>query len=118
MLAACIDFLTSLAEFPAIIQVVNIEGTQPGERLDYIVETFFRGQDWPFTALLAEGQSQGVFRDVHVTVPFTLLAHGAGALVVLRPLVEAADRRLRTEPEGLSRTIASAADLIVRGLKA
>lgn len=116
MLAACIDFLESLAEFPAIIQVVNIEGTQPGERLDYIVETFFRGQDWPFTTLLAEGQAQGVFRDVHVTVPFTLLAHGAGALVALRPLMAAVSPRTGKEPDGLARTIEGAASLIVRGL--
>ena len=60
----------------------------------------------------------GVFRQMHVSVPFTMLAHGAGALVALRPLVEAVDRRLRTEPEALSGTIASAADLIVRGLRA
>lgn len=116
MLAACTDFLESLAEFPAIIQVVNIEGTQPGERLDYIVETFFRGQDWAFTALLTEGQAKGVFRDVHVTVPFTLLAHGAGALVALRPLMEAVSPRTSAEPDGLARTIEAAASLIVRGL--
>ena len=117
MLAACTDLLESLAEFPAIIQVVNIEGTQPGERLDYIVETFFRGQDWPFTALLAEGQAQGVFRDVHVTVPFTLLVHGAGALVALRPLMEAVSPRTSREPDGLARTIDASTSLIVRGLK-
>ena len=67
---------------------------------------------------LAQGQAAGVFRQMHVSVPFTMLAHGAGALVALRPLVEAVDRRLRTEPEALSGTIASAADLIVRGLRA
>ncbi len=118
MRAACEDFLHTLAEQPAIVQLMNMEGARSSERLDYIVATFFRGRAWPFTELLAEGQSRGVFRKVHVSVPFTMLAHGAGALVVLRPLVEAADRRLRTEPEALSRTIASAADLIVRGLKA
>lgn len=117
MLAACTDFLESLAEFPAIIQIVNIEGAQPGERLDYIVETFFKGQDWPFTTLLAEGQEQGVFRNVHVTVPFTLLAHGAGALVALRPLMEAVSPRTGKELDGLARTIEAAVSLIVRGLK-
>ena len=118
MRAACIDFLHTLARQPAIVQLMNVEGARRGERLDYIVSTFFRGRPWPFTELLAQGQAAGVFRQMHVSVPFTMLAHGAGALVALRPLVEAVDRRLRTEPEALSGTIASAADLIVRGLRA
>lgn len=116
MLAACIDFLESLAEFPAIIQVINIEGAQRSDRLDYIVKTFFRGQTWPITTLLAEGQAAGVFRDVHVTVPFTLLAHGAGALVALQPLMEAVNHRFSRKSDGLAYVIEASAGLIVRGL--
>lgn len=115
---ACVDFLESVAAYPAIVQVMNVEGARASERLDYIVATFFRGRTWPVSTLLAEGKAAGVFRDVHVTVPFTLLAHGAGALVALRPLVEAVDERLSSAPEALAQTIASAAELIVRGLKA
>ena len=118
MRAVCEDFLHTLALQPAIVQLMNVEGARRSERLDYIVGTFFRGRAWPFTELLAQGQAQGIFRQMHVSVPFTMLAHGAGALVVLRPLVEAADKRLRTQPEALSRTIASSAEMIVRGLKA
>lgn len=116
--AACVDFLESVAAFPAIVQLMNVEGSRASERLDYIVETFFRTRSWPIATLLDEGKAKGVFRDVHITVPFTMLAHGAGALVALRPLVEAVDARFSSEPEAISRTIASAADLIVRGLKA
>lgn len=115
--AACIEFLETLAEFPAIVQLMNIEGSRPSPRLDYIVNTFFRERHWPIVALLEEGRQSGLFRDVHVAVPFTLLAHGAGALVALRPLVEAVDERLRNAPEAQSRLIASAAELIVRGLR-
>lgn len=116
--AACVDFLESVAAFPAIVQLMNVEGARASERLDYIVETFFRSRSWPIATLLEEGKAKGVFRDVHITVPFTMLAHGAGALVALRPLVEAVDARFSSTPEAISRTIASAADLIVRGLKA
>lgn len=116
--AACVDFLESVAEFPSIVQLMNVEGARRGERLDYIVETFFRGRTWPIATLLDEGRAQGIFRDVHITIPFTLLAHGAGALVALRPLVEAVDERFSSAPDAISRTIASAAELIVRGLKA
>ncbi|MEN9682862.1 MAG: hypothetical protein RIQ99_1934 [Pseudomonadota bacterium] len=116
--AACVGFLETLAEYPAIVQLMNVEGARRSERLDYIVKTFFRSRRWPLADLLEEGQAAGIFRDVHITVPFTMLAHGAGALVALRPLVEAVDERLRSEPAALSRTIDSAADLIVRGLRA
>lgn len=116
--AACVDFLESVAAFPAIIQLMNVEGARASPRLDYIVETFFKARSWPIATLLEEGRVQGVFRDVHITVPFTLLAHGAGALVALRPLVEAADPRLDSSPEAISRTIADSVELIVRGLKA
>lgn len=117
MYAACVDFLESLAEFPAIVQLMNVEGARAGERLDYIVETFFRARSWPIAALLEEGIARGIFREVHITIPFTMLAHGAGALVALRPLMEAVDARFSSEPEAIARTIASAAELIVRGLK-
>lgn len=113
----CIRFLETVAAYPAIIQLMNVEGARPGPRLDHIVETFFRSRSWPFATLLAEGQAAGEFRPIHVTVPFTLLAHGAGALVALRPLVESVNTSLRTDPEGLTRTIEAAADMIVRGLR-
>ncbi|WP_374527491.1 TetR/AcrR family transcriptional regulator [Novosphingobium sp.] len=116
--AACVDFLESVAAFPAIIQLMNVEGACPGERLNYIVATFFRARSWPIATLLEEGQAKGVFRPVHVTIPFTLLAHGAGALIALRPLVEAVDVRFSNRPEAIARTIAESVDLIVRGLKA
>ena len=115
--AACVNFLETVAQFPAIIQLMNVEGARPSPRLDYIVETFFRSRAWPIAALIEEVQGSGLLRPVHIVVPFTLLAHGAGALVALRPLVEAVDSRLRQEPEARARLIASAAELIVRGLK-
>lgn len=117
LLLACRDFLHSVADFPAIIQVMNIEGVQRGPRLDYIVETFFHGRSWPIATLIEEGQAAGIFRQVHVTVPFTLLAHGAGALVALRPLIETVDTRLAREPGSIARAIEESATLIVQGLR-
>ncbi len=114
----CIRFLETVAAYPAIVQLMNTEGARPGARLDHIVETFFRARSWPFATLVAQGQASGEFRPVHISVPFTMLAHGAGALVALRPLVEAVDARMKSDPEGLTRTIEAAADMIVRGLKA
>lgn len=116
--AACIDFLGAVADCPAIVQLMNVEGARASARLDYIVETYFCRLDWPITALLREGRASGVFRDVPVTIAFTLLAHGAGALVALRPLIEAVNGQLKATPATLDQTVEMAADMIVRGLLA
>lgn len=113
MRTACRNFVVGLAEVPAIIQLMNGEGARPGERLTFIVDRFFRRRRWPIEVLLAEGQAAGRFRPVPVAVPFTLLAHGAGALIALRPLVAA------TASGGQGEAIdhaTAAAELIVRGL--
>lgn len=116
MRRACRDFVIGLAEVPAIIQLMNIEGARGGDRLRYIADTFFRGRLWPIQSLLFEGQTAGRFRSVHVAVPFTLLAHGAGALIALRPLVDATDARVRHPAADPIAFALEAADLIVRGL--
>lgn len=117
MRCACVNFLLGLAEIPAIIQLMNTEGARRSARLDHIVDTFFRDRPWPIHTLLKQGQKEGVFRRVHTAVPFTLLAHGAGALLVLGPMVEAVDARLGKRSSGqLTRAAEEAADLIVRGL--
>lgn len=118
MRRACLNFLLGLVEVPAIIQLMNTEGARRSERLEHIVETFFRGRAWRIHTLLKQGQKQGVFRKVHVAVPFTLLAHGAGALVVLRPMVEAVDARLGQPSGKLARAAEEAVDILVRGLLA
>ncbi|MCC7258786.1 MAG: helix-turn-helix transcriptional regulator [Gammaproteobacteria bacterium] len=116
MRCACRNFLLGLVETPAIIQLMNTEGGRRSERLDHIVGTFFRGRTWRIDTLLKQGQKQGVFRPVHTAVPFTLLAHGAGALVILRPLVEAVDVRLGKSSGKLMRAAEEAVDVLVRGL--
>ena len=64
---------------------------------------------------LVEGQAAGRFREMPVAVPFTLLAHGAGALMALRPLVGATASGARGEALDHA---TEAADPIVRGLLA
>lgn len=115
---ACVDFLHGVADFPAIFQIMNHEGANPGARLDHIVAQFFRGRNWPFVSLLQAGQRTGLFRPVHPAVPFTLLAHGGGALVGLLPLMQAVDHRLSASPTASHAMIEAAADIIVQGLRA
>ena len=113
MRLACRNFVVGLAEVPAIIQLMNVEGATPGDRLAFIADRFFRSRTWPIQSLLEAGQAQGLFRPVAVAVPFTLLAHGAGALIALRPLVEATGGEGTPPPFDHAM---EAAELIVRGL--
>lgn len=118
MRVACRNFVVGLSQVPAIIQLMNVEGARTGDRLTFIADRFFRGRVWPIQSLLVEGQAAGLFRAMSAAVPFTLLAHGAGALIVLRPLVEATDPGGLAVPTGPADHAMEAADLIVRGLLA
>lgn len=115
---ACVDFIETLAAFPAIVQLMNIEGARESDRLDYIVNSLLRGAEWPLVDILDEGMRTGLFRTMPIAVPFTMLAHGAGALVALRPLIEASYKELQFDQNARSRMIEDAAGLIVRGMKA
>lgn len=112
MRVACRNFVVGLTEMPAIVRLMNVEGASPSDRLDHIATKFFRRRTWPLQILLKEGQQAGIFRDVHPTVPFTLLAHGAGALVALRPLLDAA----HVAQNDAIQDACEAADIIVQGL--
>lgn len=118
MRIACRNFVVGLSRVPAIIRLMNVEGAREGDRLDFVADRFFRRRTWPIQRLLLEGQEVGLFRAMPSAIPFTLLAHGAGALIVLRPLVEATEPAPGAKPESLVDYATEAADLIVRGLLA
>ena len=113
---ACMNFLVGLMESPAIIKIMNIEGTRKTDRLAHVVDKFFRDEIWPFDVLLRKGQAEGVFWPIHPAVPFTMLAHGAGALIALRPLIELVDEELEVGSDGIMRLAEQATDIILRGI--
>ena len=51
-------------------------------------------------------------------VPFTLLAHGAGAMLALRPLIKTVDPRLTASDRAVQKSLEDAVDIIVTGLLA
>lgn len=115
---ACTHFLLGVADCPAIFRIMTAEGAIASDRLGYVVKKFFQQRSWPFVMLLREGQERGLLREVHPVVPFTLLANGGGALVVLRPLIEAIDQRFDDPSAGIAAAARDAAGIIVRGLLA
>lgn len=113
---ACCNFLEGLMEVPALVRLMNVEGTARSDRLEHIAAKFFHRRIWPLQTLLREGQEAGIFREVPAAVPFTLLAHGAGALIALGPLMNAADVSLNHAPRSAIGNAKEAAEIIVRGL--
>lgn len=111
-----LNFLMGLVESPAIFRIMNAEGVRTSDRLDYIVRKFFHQRSWAFTTILQKGQKEGVFRKVNAIVPFTLLAHGAGALLALQPLIETIDPRLTANDKTVRKSVEHAVDIIVNGL--
>lgn len=112
-----LNFLQGLAESPAIFKIMNNEGGHPSERLDYIVERFFHQRTWAFTTILQKGQKEGIFKKVNPVIPFTLLAHGAGALLALTPLIETVDPRLAPSGKVNRKSLEDVVDIIIRGLQ-
>ena len=113
-----LNFLMGLVESPAIFMIMNAEGGHQSERLDYIVQKFFHQRNWAFTDILKKGQKAGVFKKVNPVVPFTLLAHGAGAILALRPLIQTVDPRLTASARTVRKSLEDSVDIIVAGLLA
>ena len=112
------NFLLGLVESPAIFKIMNTEGGHPNDRLDYIVRKFFHQRTWAFSTILKKGQKEGIFKKVNPVIPFTLLAHGAGALIALRPLIEAVDPHLTASNKVIRKSLEDSVDVIVDGLLA
>lgn len=113
-----LNFLMGLVESPTIFMIMNAEGGHQSDRLDYIVQKFFHQRNWAFTDILTKGQSTGVFKKVNPVVPFTLLAHGAGAILALRPLIQTVDARLTASNRAVRKSLEDSVDIIVTGLLA
>ena len=97
---------------PSILRIINYEASQPGPRLDYIVETFVGPahdflENW--ISVLAE---KGAIRKPQTGLIYFLINHGAGSMFVFPGLSERLERiRANTEPN--PKTIREQAEQIV-----
>jgi len=78
------SFLMASIEFPALGQLMNREGAEPSERLDFIVTTVIRPQIAPLLGLLERLRASNQIRPVSTRTLFFLVAHGAEAPFTLR----------------------------------
>jgi len=78
------SFLTAAATFPALGQLMNREGVEQSDRLDYIFETVILPQISPMIELLDRLRAEKLIYLIPTRSLFFLVAHGAEAPFTLR----------------------------------
>jgi len=78
------SFLTAAASFPALGQLMNREGVEQSDRLDYIFETVILPQISPLIELLDRLRDTKRIHPLPTRSLFFLVAHGAEAPFTLR----------------------------------
>lgn len=111
------DFLFGVAAEPAILKLMNHEGSRNSPRLEYIAKNFFQGRADDLDALMNEGKKAGLVRNVRANMVFFLMAHGAGAYLCLQPLANYLGAPVSPSREAIQSDIETLADMIVRSIK-
>lgn len=111
------EFLRYSAEHPELALLMNIEGAQDTDRLDYIYENYIAPPLQPLDRLLRHLIAEGRVRPVSMRTVFLLLGHGATALFGLVPLARRLDRPDPTSAKTVREHIEAVTRIIVDGLK-
>jgi AcrR family transcriptional regulator len=112
------QFLRYAAEHPELGLIMNAEGAQDTERLDYIYERYIEPVLEPFDRLLRHLIAAGRVRPVSKRTWVLLVAHGAAAPFGLVPLARRLDRSDPTSRKEVSEHIEAVTRIIVDGLRA
>jgi AcrR family transcriptional regulator len=110
-------FLHYSAGHPEIGMVVNAEGTQAGERLDYIYDRYIGPVIAPFERLVAHLTEEGRVRPVSTRTLFMLIAHGGTAPFGLMPLARRFDRADPRSAKAVAEHAETVSRIIVDGLR-
>jgi hypothetical protein len=110
-------FLLYSAERPELLGLMNIEGRQDTERLDYVYNTYIGPALGPVQRLLEYLSGCGRTRPVSLRTFHFLLAHGAAAPFTLVPLARHFDDTDPLDPAEIEAHADLAADLLIRALE-
>jgi AcrR family transcriptional regulator len=114
--AAVRAFLVYSAERPELLGLMNIEGRQSTERLDYIYATYIEPALAPIGRLLDHLAAEGRTRPISLRTFNFLVAHGAGAPFTLAPLARLFDPADPLDPDAAAAYADEAADLIINAI--
>jgi AcrR family transcriptional regulator len=114
--AAVRAFLVYSAEHPELLGLMNIEGRQSTERLEYIYATYIEPALAPIGRLLDHLAAEGRTRPISLRTFNFLVAHGAGAAFTLAPLARLFDPADPLDPDAVAAYADEAADLIINAI--
>jgi AcrR family transcriptional regulator len=109
-------FVIFSAEHPELLGLMDIEGRQNTERLDYLYERYLKPSLAGIEALLEYLIAAGQVRKIEMRQLHFIVAHGAIALYTLVPLAERFDPRSPFEPGAVQAHADLIADFVVDGL--
>lgn len=81
-------FVQVAADHPELLRLMNIEGAEAGERLDYIAERYIEPQLARFQNLWAQLTDRGEVKSVPPEVIYFMITSGGGAMFASRALTE------------------------------
>ncbi|MFG2730378.1 TetR/AcrR family transcriptional regulator [Streptomyces canus] len=110
-------FIHVSAEHPELLRLMNIEGGEPSDRLDYISERFIEPQMARFQQIWDELAKRGETKDVPQEVMYFMITSGGGAMFASRALTERLFTSRPLEPEHYAAYADQFTDLIMGALK-
>lgn len=110
------DFLSGVSTEPAVLRLMNYEGSRSSARLDYIATNFLQGRD-DLEALMSEGKKAGMIRDVPTSMIFFLMAHGAGSYFGLQPLARHVGVPARQSIKAVQADIETLAEMLLLSIR-
>jgi AcrR family transcriptional regulator len=110
-------FAVYSAAHPELVALMNIEGRQDTNRLDYIYDTYIERVLKDVARLLAHLAEQGRIRPIPLRTFHFLLAHGATAPYALRALATKFDPASPLEPAAIEQHAALVSTILVDGLR-
>lgn len=112
-----ISIMMTLWATPAILQLINYEGSRDTERLKYLLDSYaLQRIASRFDKLVNDGIREGIFRSVSPRLVFMMFAHGVGAVLCLKPMSKHRGLLTSNSVEEAQALAEDAADMIIRSL--
>jgi TetR/AcrR family transcriptional regulator len=108
-------FLVFSADHPELVALMNIEGRQDTERLNYVYDTYIEPMLSDVGRLLAHLADEKVIRPIPLRTFHFLLAHGATAPQALVPLATKFEATSPFEPAAIEEHARLVSTLLVEG---
>jgi TetR/AcrR family transcriptional regulator len=110
--AILVRYVEVTVELPALIRIINAEAARPGERLDFIYDTYIQPAHEIADVVLRDLAADGRVRPVSPAALHFLIGHGAGGIVSLPGL----SGRFPGEHGTLTEQARMAVDVVLRGI--